>query len=111
CYLIENYRSTQNIISAANCLIEQNPARLKQEHPIQINQGRRKEPAGGIWQSMDSDGQGQVLRLVIPEADRGEGNLQAQAAMARLEALQAQGNFDWCDCAILSRSHKYLLPV
>ena len=45
-YLVENYRSTANIINAANQLIELNSDRMKTGHPIQINAARRSEPAG-----------------------------------------------------------------
>ncbi len=45
-YLIENYRSTANIISAANQLIALNRDRMKTEHPIQINSARRADPPG-----------------------------------------------------------------
>ncbi|HBH35520.1 MAG TPA: RecQ family ATP-dependent DNA helicase, partial [Gammaproteobacteria bacterium] len=45
-YLVENYRSTANIINAANQLIELNSDRMKTGHPIQINAARRSEPCG-----------------------------------------------------------------
>ena len=45
-YLIENYRSTANIINVSNQLIALNNDRMKTQHPIQINAARRSEPAG-----------------------------------------------------------------
>jgi ATP-dependent DNA helicase RecQ len=45
-FLIENYRSTANIIRAANQLIALNRDRMKTEHPIQINSARRSDPPG-----------------------------------------------------------------
>ncbi|MBN2684174.1 MAG: RecQ family ATP-dependent DNA helicase, partial [Pontiellaceae bacterium] len=45
-YLIENYRSTANIINVSNQLITLNKDRMKTDHPIQINAARRSEPTG-----------------------------------------------------------------
>jgi len=45
-YLIENYRSTANIINVSNQLIELNNDRMKTDHPIQINATRRSESLG-----------------------------------------------------------------
>ncbi len=45
-YLVENYRSTPAIISAANQLIACNKDRMKTEHPIQIDTARRSDPSG-----------------------------------------------------------------
>lgn len=110
-YLVENYRSTAHIIHCANQLIAQNGNRLKQQHPIRINTAKQKEPAGGRWASADSVAHGQVLRLLLPDNDKSEGNLQAQAALTRLQELIATGLLHWSDCAILARTHKYLLPI
>jgi len=110
-YLVENYRATGHIIDAANLLIAQNGQRLKREHPIRVDDARREAPAGGRWATADGVARGQVLRLLVPAADRPRGNLQAQAALSRLQALMAAGNPTWSDCAILARSHRYLAPV
>jgi ATP-dependent DNA helicase RecQ len=45
-YLIENYRSTANIINVSNQLIALNRDRMKTDHPIQINAARRSDPPG-----------------------------------------------------------------
>lgn len=110
-YLVENYRSTRHIIDSANQLVAQNFDRLKQEHPIKINVARKNDPAGGLWEKRDRIAHGKVLRFVLPDSDSTEGNLQAQAAMSRLQTLMSAGNLEWSDCAILARSHKYLAPV
>jgi ATP-dependent DNA helicase RecQ len=110
-YLIENYRSTRTIIAAANRVIAQNPSRLKQEHPIKINESRGKDPAGGRWQPLDADGRGEVVRLLVTDKHIQQSISQAQAAMSRLEKFKTAGEFEWCDSAILARSHKYLLPI
>lgn len=110
-YLVENYRSTANIVNCANQLVAQNANRLKERHPISINSARVNEPAGGRWAGIDAVAKGEVLRLQLPAADVPEGNRQAQAAMARLTELIAVGHLNWSDCAILARTHKYLQPV
>lgn len=110
-YLVENYRSTANIIDCANRLIAQNPNRLKQQHPIRIDGARKSDPAGGTLATADAVAQGKVLRLVLPASDLQEGNLQAQAAIARLKELVETGMLSWSDCAVLSRSHRYLVPI
>ena len=51
-YLIENYRSTENIINVSNQLIALNRDRMKTERPIQIDAARRSEPAGDPVQIM-----------------------------------------------------------
>lgn len=45
-YLVENYRSTKNIIGVANRLIALNRDRMKTGHPILINHARRSSPPG-----------------------------------------------------------------
>ncbi len=45
-YLVENYRSTRNIIDVSNQLIALNHNRMKTEHPIQINKARRRNSPG-----------------------------------------------------------------
>ena len=110
-YLVENYRSNAHIITVANQLIAQNTDRLKQQHPIRINAAREAEPPGGLWDACDSAANGQVLRLILAAADSTEGNLQAQAALSHLQELRSAGRVRWSDCAILARTHKYLVPV
>ena len=111
-YLVENYRSSQAIIVAANQLIEQNVARLKAAHPIRIDPARAAGLAGGRWETLDPERRGGVLRLRIAATDRASGNLQAQAAFAELARLQGlEGRVDWQACAVLARSHRYLWPV
>lgn len=110
-YLIDNYRSTRHIIEAANSLIERNPDRLKQRHPIQINASRRDHPRGGEWEELDTERRGQVIRLSIPGDEQTRPNLQAQAAVAELQRLLDLENGDWQGCAILARRHECLYPV
>ena len=52
-FLTDNYRSTGNIIAAANAVIEPARQRMKTGHPIQVNRARAKERPGGAWAGMD----------------------------------------------------------
>ncbi|MCG7373993.1 RecQ family ATP-dependent DNA helicase [Pseudomonas luteola] len=110
-YLIENYRSTQRVISAANCLIEQNLERLKAEHPIRIDKKRQNEPAGGDWEARDPERQGRVLRIQLPETDWNKWNLQAQATTSELKRLLSMSSEGWHHCAVLARNHRMLWPL
>ncbi|CAK14830.1 RecQ family ATP-dependent DNA helicase [Pseudomonas entomophila] len=110
-YLVENYRSSGCIISAANQLIGFNAQRLKQSQPITIDARRMGDAPGGEWEGRDPLRRGQVLRLAIDRSDREVGNCQAQAAMLELERLLALDEEGWEGCAVLSRTHHYLWPV
>lgn len=110
-FLVENYRSSLHIIDAANQLIGQNAARLKEANPIRIDSARHKLPSGGVWDERDVQQKGRVLRLQIASSDREHGNLQAQAAMAELMRLLALEQGSWYGCAVLARSHRYLRPI
>jgi len=99
-YLVENYRSSDHIIQAANQLIAQNKDRMKREHPIRIDRLRRPEPAGGAWAKRDPLGQGRVQRLRVADPFH-----QAHAVfeeMMRLKSLDPA--LDWSDVAVLGRT-------
>lgn len=107
-YLVENYRSTQHIISAANQMIAGAPERMKVDHPIRINHARAGQPAGGRWERLDEVARGQVQILRVP-ADR---NVQAQLAMKEIERLRAlDPDADWSQFAVIARTHATLEPV
>ncbi|HDQ4105115.1 TPA: RecQ family ATP-dependent DNA helicase [Pseudomonas aeruginosa] len=110
-FLVDNYRSSARIIEAANSVINRNPARLKHDHPIQIDTVRRGMPKGGEWESLDQERSGRVLRLQIQASDHERANVQAQAAMAELQRLLSLDAEDWHGCAVLARTHQYLLPI
>lgn len=107
-YLVENYRSTANIIEAANLLIAPAQRRMKSDHPITIDRKRTKEPKGGRWQNIDPVCQGRVQ--VLPA-----GNTvmtQAMAVMIELQRLQSLvPDWDWTRAAVIAREWKYLEPV
>ncbi len=111
-YLVENYRSSQAIIAAANRLIEGNPGRLKAAQPIRIDRQRQAEAHGGRWQTLDAQRQGRVLLLQLPASDREHGNLQAQALLGELQRLlDLEQCSDWQGCAVLARTRRYLQPL
>lgn len=107
-YLVENFRSTQNIISASNHLIQRAADRMKVDHPIRINSSRQADPAGGVWCEQDLLSQGRVRLLTAP----GSPNLQSQlvfSELLRIKTLDAQ--LVWGDVAVLARTHESLQPL
>jgi ATP-dependent DNA helicase RecQ len=107
-YLVENFRSTQNIISAANHLIQPASERMKIDHPIRINAARHAEAPGGYWQQRDAESHGSVRLLTSPA----NANLQAQLVFAELTRIKAlDPNVGWGEFAVLSRTHDALQPL
>jgi ATP-dependent DNA helicase RecQ len=106
-YLIENYRSTANIIAASNSLIQQNNDRMKTDHPIEVNTARGSLPAGGNRQLTDPVGLGRVQRLVVASLEE-----QACGVLSEINRLQsAEGGLDLNSCAVLAREWKSLDPL
>ena len=109
-FLIDNYRSTGNIIAAANALIQPARERMKDEHPIRIDRARAKSPPGGDWSKLDPVAQGRVQVLSVSKP----GDLVAQAQVGMMELLRLAGlapDWDWSRCAVIAREWKYLEPV
>lgn len=107
-YLVENFRSTQNIISASNYLIQRAGDRMKVDHPIRINRSRQTDPAGGIWSKIDGMSQGQVRLLTVP----GAANLQSQLVFSELRRIQAlDPQLAWGEVAVLARTHESFQPL
>ena len=110
-WLTENYRSTAHIIDAANAFIEPARRRIKAEHPIEVDRGRRKEPPGGGWAERDPVARGRVQVLPAGEDDRTQA-LAAVGELRRLESLAATaGDWDWRRCAVIARNWRTLDPV
>ncbi len=103
-YLVENYRSTANIIGAANSLIAENKDRMKGEYPIVINRARQSLPEGGNWQLSDPIAKGRVQCLEV------EGwQDQASLVLEEIQRLQGlAGDFQLDNCAVLAREWKDL---
>ena len=107
-YLVENYRSTAQIISAANLVISGANDRMKSEHEIRVNRLRDRDDAGGSWQKTDPVGRGRV-QLLQEARNRIE---QAQIVVAELRRLQScVRDWNWSDCAVIARKWEFLVPV
>lgn len=107
-YLVENYRSTQHIITTANHVIQPARERMKTDHPIRIDARRADHPAGGRWSSIDPENRGRV-RLITAPADA---NRQAQLVaveVARIRRLAPDTALG--DIAVLARTHETLEPL
>ncbi len=107
-HLVENYRSTRHIIDAANEMIRLASNRMKADTPIRVNRARNREPAGGVWESLDTVSKGRVQIFHCPPDPAS----QAILAVADLERLaDISPNWDWSRCAVIAREWKYLHPV
>lgn len=107
-FLVENYRSTGHIITAANAVIDPARNRMKSQHPIRIDRARVKAPEGGEWHSLDPVSQGRVQILQA----RRDPISQAKAAIMELKRLaELSPNWNWSECAVIAREWKYLDPV
>ena len=107
-FLVENYRSTAHIISAANLVIEPAARRMKAKHPITVNRNRKKSLPGGRWQRTDS-----VTRGRVQIVSAGSSSMtQAVAIMTELQRLASLvPDWDWARTAVIAREWKYLEPV
>jgi ATP-dependent DNA helicase RecQ len=107
-YLIENYRSTANIIRAANEVIAPAAERMKSGHDITMNRTRRNEPPGGSLEAIDRVGRGRVQVL----RDAGNELTQAVLAIEELERISRHVlDWDWAKAAVIAKEWKYLQPV
>jgi ATP-dependent DNA helicase RecQ len=107
-FLTENYRSTQNIVAAANAVIESARERMKADHPIAVNRARAKAASGGEWQSRDPVGAGRVQ--VLPAGSSRAS--QAVTIMRELERLsKLASDWSWSRVAVIAREWRYLEPV
>ncbi len=107
-YLTDNYRSTANIISAANAVIEPARDRMKTGHPIRADRARRQETPGVEWAQWDPVGRGRVQ--ILPAGD--SPITQAQSAIAEFKRLSALApDWDWSSCAVIARDWSVLDPI
>lgn len=107
-FLVENYRSTQNIITAANLIIEPALHRMKAKHPITVDRARKKDKPGGQWELIDPVGKGrvQILPAGTTVVD------QAVATMTEFSRLSTLvSDWYWADCAVIAREWKVLDPI
>jgi len=106
-YLVENFRSTANIIAAGNAHIFKNQDRMKTEYPIRINKGREQLDSGGDWTHLDPFTKGRVQLLKVENR-----NKQANVLVSQLEKLKKHNpSLQWSECAVLARTHEELVPI
>ena len=106
-YLAENYRSTRNIVEAAQALIGHNRDRMKTGHPIRVDASRADDPPGGDWEGLDGEGRGRVSVLDVRNAFE-----EPYAVLAEIERLRGlDPKPDWQDFAVLAWRHDELAPV
>ncbi len=99
-YLVENYRSSRNIIDAANLCIEPARDRLKRGQVLRVDSGRKATPPGGRWSRLDRMAQGRVQILHL----QGGQTTQAVTAIAELRRLsELDPDWRWNRCAIVAR--------
>ena len=107
-HLIENYRSTANIIDVANMLIAPATDRMKAGYDIVVNRSRRKDRPGGELEGLDPIGRGrvQILRVLKDET------VQAVMAIWELERLSKRApDWSWAKAAVIARNWRQLEPV
>lgn len=107
-FLVENYRSTRNIVTSANEVIAGAADRMKLGHDITVNQARAKDMPGGVWGALDPVAQGRVQVLRVPPGPMS----QAVAAVDELQRLsRLDPDWSWTGTAIISRDWRSLEPV
>lgn len=110
-HLIENYRSTVQIIDCANRVIGRAKDRMKSDQKIRINHARRELPAGGEYATLDPITQGRVHVLDVPASHFGE----VESALSELTRLNALGGTEchshWGRFAVIARRWEHLEPM
>lgn len=99
-YLTQNYRSTKHIIEAANSLINQNKDRMKLDQPIEIDQSRQIDNAGGRMAAIDKIHQGKVKIIHCQQAEQQANEVLAQILAIR--EIDPSAEFD--DIAVVARN-------
>ncbi len=107
-HLVENYRSTKNIVRAANLIIEPASKRMKVDHDITVNKARESEPNGGILESIDPVGMGLVQIL---ECSNDSHNQAVLAVNELLRLSKIIPDWNWANAAIIACKWKYVVPV
>jgi len=107
-FLIENYRSTRNIVAAANAIIGEAADRMKVGEDIRVDRKRERDPPGGAFAALDPVAQGRVQLLTCPPGNAA----QAEAAVEELLRLsRLDPDWNWARAAIISRDWRRLEPV
>lgn len=107
-YLVENYRSSANIIDAANRCIEVASQRLKRGQTLKVDSRRKNHARGGRWSRLDNTARGKVQILRV----HGGHTSQAVAAVEELKRLsELDPEWRWDRCAIVARHWSDLEPA
>lgn len=109
-HLVENYRSTQHIVDAANRVIATAKDRMKADQALRINHARRDQPAGGEFAIADPVAQGRVHILEMPRSNWAEVQI-ALAELERLNQLQSDQVGQWGRFAVIARHWDRLEPM
>lgn len=105
-YLVENYRSTANIIEASNRLVSRNMDRMKTGHPVRIDSSRKNEGRGGGWTGLDNVSKGRVQILKTEDIYS-----QAFAVKDEMKRIMSMApDSVWSDFAVIARSRQPLEP-
>lgn len=103
-YLVENYRSTENIIDATNRLIANNKDRMKIEYPIVRNKDRKRDSPGGSLQTLDPVSEGKVQVLNVADLA-----VQAEACEAEIQRLKKlDAGTKWSEFCVFARTNREL---
>lgn len=105
-YLVENYRSTRNIIDASNHLISFNHDRMKSDKPIRINKARRTQPAAGLNMASHPLTSGRVGVVSVSNAKS-----QAESVLAEIKRLCVLKEINPDQIAVLSRNRDDLVMI
>lgn len=110
-HLVENYRSTKNIIDCSNRVIARARDRMKSDQEIRINHARHELSAGGDFSQLDPVTEGRVHILEVPGAYFGEVE-SALSELQRLNSLQGAGEQKyWGRFAVIARQWDHLEPM
>lgn len=110
-YLLENYRSTAQIIHCANRVIAPARERMKTRQNIHVDYARRDAPDGGEFATLDSLTQGRVHIIATPPQLFVEVEL-ALAELIRLNKLKNAGQMShWGRYAVIARNWQALEPM
>jgi len=107
-HLVENYRSTANIINVSNLVIARAAERMKAGRDIVVNTSRKRQAPGGALEKLDTVSRG---RVQIVHSGSGDFE-QAIVAVSELERLETiDPDWSWTNAAVIARNWRYLQPV
>jgi ATP-dependent DNA helicase RecQ len=106
-YMVQNYRSTSNIIQAANQLIRLNKDRMKTGHEIRVDERRKAHPRGGAFEQLDAFRMGRVQVI-----ESGDPLCEAALVLEEVRHIRKLNpDASWDQFAVVSRNKADLNPV